>query len=95
MKHRGQSEYFWRACNFDALLHETWEGETFVFNPASNETHLLNQAAFALLAYLSDTPSGTSELLERFAANTSPEIVEALRLHLQQLETIGLICRSH
>jgi len=84
----------WVAPNFKDLLHETWEAETFLFNPLSGHTHVLNQEAMALLETLSQEPSSTRALIERFAAgNEHPQAPQALVQQLMQLELLGLICR--
>jgi PqqD family protein of HPr-rel-A system len=83
----------WKARNFDQLLHQTWDSETFVFHPGSGHTHVLNDAAFALLDRLAVHPAATSDLAEGFTTDT-PERRTALRKQLQQLEVVGLICRT-
>jgi PqqD family protein of HPr-rel-A system len=85
-------ESHWQARNFDRLLHETWDTETFVFNPASGHTHVLNEAAFALLQDLAVHPSSNRQLARSFGADTK-ERREGLREQLRQLELVGLICR--
>ena len=79
--------------NFAQLLFQTWETETFVFNPASGNTHVLNEAAFALLQSLASTPSTNDDLAQDFDAD-SAELRGALLQQLQQLELVGLICRT-
>ena len=74
---------------------ETWDENVLLFNPASGETHLLNPAALALLEQLSHTPASDSEL-ERslLPENADDTLKHALNQQLQQLEMIGLICRT-
>lgn len=84
----------WTALGFSELLTETWEEETFLFNPASGETHLLNQVALSLLEQLARKPASTREVHDLFLPDDAePELVAALDQQLQQLELIGLTCR--
>lgn len=87
------TQSLWATTDFDRLLHETWDGETFVFNPGSGHTHVLNDAAFALLERLATQPSTTANLAREFDAGTQARL-PALRQQLRQLETVGLICRT-
>lgn len=82
----------WQARNFDQLLYETWDTETFVFNPASGHTHVLNEEAFALLQDLAIHPSSDRQLAKLFDADIN-ERREGLRQQLRQLELVGLIWR--
>jgi len=83
----------WQTRDFDKLVHETWDTETFVSNPNSGNTHVLNEAAFALLKSLASTPSRDVDLAQDFDA-VSAELRAALLQQLQQLELVGLICRT-
>ena len=83
----------WQTQELDLLLHETWDKETFVFNPSSGHTHVLNEAAFTLLRSLAEHPSTGKELIQSFGADTQ-ELRDALWQQLQQLELVGLICRA-
>jgi len=86
---------YWQATNYTELMQETWDEETFIFNPASGHTHVLNAAAAEILAILATTPTSTDQLF----ASLSDEIIdldqaqlsEALNQQLSQLHTMGLI----
>lgn len=82
----------WQSLGFERLLVRTWDEESFVFNPASGETHLLNESALALLELLHQQPCTLDELLNELG-EVSHEQAPALRQHLQQLELIGLLRR--
>lgn len=86
------SESVWRALNFEQLLHEAWDGEHLLFNPASGHTHVLNDLAYGLLSELHAAPADTATLAQRHLEN--PSDLAPLSLHLQQLEMIGLVCRE-
>ena len=88
-----KAETRWQTRHFDQLIHQTWETETFVFNPASGNTHVLNEAAFMMLQQLASTPSTDDQLAQDFNAD-SPALRDALLQQLQQLEMAGLICRT-
>ncbi len=81
----------WQTQNLGLLLHQTWDTDTFVFNPSSGHTHVLNEAAFTLLSRLADHPSTGEDLVQSFGADTQ-ELRDALWQQLQQLELVGLIC---
>jgi PqqD family protein of HPr-rel-A system len=81
----------WQARNFDKLELRTWEDETFVFNPASGDTHLLNEVALAILQSLSQQPTTLDTLATQFLEQETPESRQVLIDQLQQLELVGLI----
>lgn len=84
----------WRACNYPELLQETWEGETFLFNPASGDTHLLNAAAMQLLDFLHAESASFSELADTLFADADKSARDALATQFEQLVLIGLICKA-
>ena len=69
----------------------TWDEETFVFNPASGDTHLLNEVALAILQSLSLRPATFEALVEEFLEQDTVESRQILIEQLQQLELTGLI----
>lgn len=82
----------WEALNFADLLYECWEEEYILFNPASGDTHVLNEVAFELLRDLAQTPADTDTLVRKYL--DTPDLAHLLIAHLKQLETIGLVCRK-
>ena len=82
----------WTACNFPDLLFESWEGDYLLFNPASGETHLLNQAGFVLLQELARQPASLTELAQHHLEEQAH--ADLLAQHIGQLELIGLICKA-
>lgn len=83
----------WGTCNFDQLLRETWDEETFLFNPASGETHLLNAAAMHLLELLEEEEASFEQLVGRLFPDTDKPTLDALARQFEQLVLTGLICR--
>lgn len=85
----------WKTSNYGDLLIEQWEDDVFLFNPASGHTHLLNPAAAALLAELSNGAADLATLCTRFHdpddALDADAFAAALDGHLKQLALIGLI----
>ena len=84
----------WAAKNYPELLQETWDEETFIFNPASGHTHVLNEVATALLQNLAQTPSSSKTLIHDFLPDASAAEQKILIQQLEQLELLGLICRT-
>ena len=84
----------WSAKNYSDLVLETWDSETFVFNPASGHTHILNEVATALLRNLAQSTATSKKLLNDFLPDASNTDQELLIQQLEQLELLGLICRN-
>ena len=82
----------WQTCHYESLLQQTWDEETFVFNPASGHTHLLNPVAMTLLEYLATTPSDLAGLAAWLGVENNPQAQHALVEQFEQLILTGLIC---
>lgn len=82
----------WTTPNFAQLLTKQWDDEVFVFNPASSETHLLNEGAFALLNALHAQPASTRELLASYLPADQADLHDAFVAQIEQLALVGLIC---
>lgn len=87
-----ESDTRWFAGNFDQLLKTAWDDEIFVYNPASNQTHLLNQVAFVVLSHLASQPQSLPELIDRFLPEAPEQDKAYFAQQLEQLALIGLIC---
>lgn len=74
----------------------TWDDETFVFNPASGHTHLLNAAAVHMLERLHEQALSSRDLCAEFDIEDIPgeQLLAHVEQQLQQLELLGLIRRS-
>ncbi|MBF0427913.1 MAG: hypothetical protein HQL94_03255 [Magnetococcales bacterium] len=62
----------------------------FLFNPFTNETHILDATTVETLKNLEQQASNLSELLERLSINTSQE-KEDYRVLFHKLDKLGLI----
>lgn len=71
-----------------ALVVRTWPGERehAVFNCASGDVHLLNDAALSLLQRLGEGPASVEELCNAFNGGSEP-----LQKALESLDRLGLV----
>jgi PqqD family protein of HPr-rel-A system len=76
----------WRLAPGQRLAHHGWDGEHVLYNDLSGDTHLLDQAALALLLCLRSGPLSEAALAGELAAGD-----EALGELLGQLESLDLI----
>ena len=83
----------WRSKGFEHLRIRLLEDEAFIFNPASGETHLLNQEGLLLLRELHHRPRSTEQLLHDFGDIARQHQAELFE-QLHQFELIGLLCRE-
>ena len=79
----------------DRLIWRQWGEAHFVFHPASGQTHFLNElAAFAVRA-IACAPKSTAEIytamLAAYALDDAPDLREALRDILVNLDHLGLV----
>ncbi len=85
----------WQTHGRHGWLCEDWEEETFLFNPLSGHTHILNGAAVALLEILvrapADIDSLTNKLLDHETGLDSEQFKALLARQLEQLFQMGLI----
>lgn len=88
----------WRlVTSFDILQH-AWDGETAVFHSGSGDTHLVNQAAAAVLAALQEGAVTLMELNQKIVAAGSQSPADLNSPHhieraLIELERLGLVER--
>jgi PqqD family protein of HPr-rel-A system len=72
-----------------------FDGEVVLFNPLSWETHLLNEAAAAVLDLLHDAPCGTDDVSEFLAGVLEQSERQSCHEHasavLRDLASLGLI----
>lgn len=66
------SSPIWRLAPGQRLLHRCWEGECVLYNDLSGDTHLLDEFALALLAYLQEGPQPAAHLAAHFAFEADP-----------------------
>lgn len=76
----------WRLAPGQLLQRRSWEDEHVVFNNLSGDTHLLDDAALALLLDLLDGPIDRAEF-----ADSLPHEAEAISLLLSRLVGLGLV----
>jgi len=85
----------WETRNQQEWLREDWEEETFLFNPLSGHTHILNLAASELLNILATTPTDidrlTSSLFDKDSGLDPGQFKALLARQLKQLYEMGLI----
>ncbi len=86
----------WYCANYHELSQREWEGEHFVFNPLSGDTHLLNALSMEILRLLhGEGGRALDDVVTRLMAET-PDVEEqqlrhTIGLHLVQLEAMGLV----
>ena len=85
----------WCCNGFDGLLLREWEGEFFVFNPASGDTHVMNALSLEILRILDGNNLSLQSLichLQVLIADADlDELYENVRMHLLQLDAMGLV----
>jgi len=84
----------WRARHYEQLLQQTWDDESFVFNPASGDTHVLNPVAMQLLEWLDATPADLDGMAEWLDIGNDPVARQVLVQQVEQLVLTGLLCRA-
>jgi PqqD family protein of HPr-rel-A system len=60
------SSPIWRLAPGQRLLHRCWDGECVLYNDLSGDTHLLDEAALALLQHLQAAPQAAAQLVAAF-----------------------------
>ncbi|MBF0270873.1 MAG: HPr-rel-A system PqqD family peptide chaperone [Magnetococcales bacterium] len=82
----------WMAPHAAHWLREPFGTSHLLFNPASNETHILNDLAIATLEQLQQAPANGSELLERLGLDPQdPQTIQPYARLLRDLDLLGLI----
>jgi PqqD family protein of HPr-rel-A system len=71
------------------LQRREWDGETVLYNDLSGDTHLLNDAALALLLALQQAPQSRQQLAE-LLGEPGPDL-DAVDALLGELEALSLI----
>ncbi len=86
----------WRpASHLGQLRWHEWEGERFLFDPFSGQTHVLNAMAAAVLDLIQEGPHSEAELLGRLGLDLAPAerqgLAATLPAHLDLLAEMGLV----
>lgn len=86
----------WQAVDPDKLEWASWgDGEHFLFNPASGQTHLLNDLGRALLDDLARQPANAAELAGQLYHPDHglpvPAFTELVAEQLRQLAVMQLV----
>ncbi|MBF0212041.1 MAG: HPr-rel-A system PqqD family peptide chaperone [Magnetococcales bacterium] len=85
----------WRLPEDRPWIWERIEESWFLFNPRSNETHVLNEATVAVLDLLQQGIATTPEIVTRLArdlpSSTESDPVSLYRGLLRELDRLGLI----
>jgi len=80
------------ACEFRWRI---WDNQFVVYNPASGDTHLLNQVAGEALRCLQEAPADAAELTRRVAVRTDiqvdAQLLAKINDFLDELAELGLI----
>lgn len=90
----------WLAQPSGVLLWEEFDGQFVVFNVASGRTHLLNEAAAAVLRAIAELPSGSTsgysvdQIMRRSFATDDPGWAQHVTRILHEFESEGLVCLS-
>lgn len=95
----GSLQEVWHCPCYDRFRVREWEGETFLFNPASGDTHLLNRLSMEILGLLRlnrlSADSLIIELKQLFGPIESALERDQLIAYLHQFEAMGLIVSHH
>jgi PqqD family protein of HPr-rel-A system len=84
-----EAQSLWHAPKWHSLPRQTWEGEVFVYNLDTGNTHVLNAMSVSILERLAYSPASMGEL----SAHLGEEGSRALVMHLKQLEELCLVER--
>lgn len=84
----------WETINFQGLSYQQWNDEYFVYNPITNNTHVLNHLSWVILETTSTRTISTKDLLQTLTT-ALPEFkeeltIETLTEHLAQFSYMGL-----
>lgn len=89
----------WQAPRLEALETVEWNDETFVFDPDSGETHLLNPSGAIMLRRLGDHPSTLEDLVRWLhdpdAGIDETQLTQAVQAQLRQMHMMGLVEKSN
>ncbi|HXK56949.1 MAG TPA: HPr-rel-A system PqqD family peptide chaperone, partial [Gammaproteobacteria bacterium] len=85
----------WHCPCYDRFRVREWEEESFLFNPASGDTHLLNALSMEILGLLERNRLSAEAIVSRLAQRSESVESQLLRDHLveylHQFEAMGLI----
>ncbi len=85
----------WSCEVFKLLSVRNWEGEYFLYNPLTTQTHILNELGWRVLYSCADGPVSQERLLSKLAGTADdPErdkFTDTLSAHLDQLSRLGLL----
>lgn len=85
----------WSVPPTNALKWRHWDSHFVVFNPASGDTHFLNDFAGAILQFLQAGPATIPELLEHLEKSRGtpiePELTQQIQALIEQFDEFGLI----
>ena len=97
----------WYCEAFQLLLVRHWEGEVFLYNPLTTQTHIVNELGWQVLRACASAPVDQDRLLDQLferideelgeetgEAGHKPnrnELAEFLSTHLDQLSQLGLL----
>ncbi len=73
---------------------EHFEEAVFLFNPLSNETHVLNALTVEILQFLATRPASLADILQHFRVETAPTTDDLAVIYpqlLKELDRLGLI----
>jgi PqqD family protein of HPr-rel-A system len=84
----------WRLATQTPAERFEWDGEAVLLNPVSWQTHLLNEAAGALLEAIEDGPRDEVELVAIFTDEGELPRADEVRRALAELECLGFIVRD-
>lgn len=81
----------WRSSAWRSFPRACWEDETFMYHPATGETHVLNRSAARVLEALAAGPLSTAELAGQLDLDPGDSIGAALQAQLTMLASVRLI----
>jgi len=88
----------WSSPCFDQFRVREWEDESFLFNPVTGDTHVLNALSIEILKLLSQrrlsADALVNELPDAFGSIEFSLKRDQLIEYLQQFEAMGLIVSS-
>ena len=91
-------EALWEVKSPASLCWHRWGEAHFVFDPASGQTHFINELANQIIKFLSGAAltadSLYSNLLETYFVDDDPVLLDAIRATLKQLDDLGLIVEA-
>ena len=92
----GTDAVVWRLASAPVAAPFRFDDSVVVFNPASWDTHLLNESAALILELLTKKPRSLQELVEALAGDRAPSAEldrfrQDVRFALENMESLGLV----